>query len=54
MIVGFASPWISASMSNYKMGFNLIVGASYIVYFDAAFFVYSVVTLILRGKNAVE
>ncbi len=49
MVVGFASPWVSASMSTYNIRFKLIGVASYIVYFDMAFLVYSIITLIIRG-----
>ena len=51
MIIGFASPWIGGSMSAYGIGFDLIVAASYTVYFDIAFFIYSVVTLFIRSKG---
>ena len=51
MIVGFASPWIGGSMSTYGIGFDLIVGASYVFYFDIAFFVYSIITLFIRSKT---
>ena len=51
MIVGFASLWISGSMSTYGIGFDLIVGASYVFYFDIAFFVYSIITLFIRSKT---
>ncbi len=49
MIIGFASPWIGGSMSTYGISFKLIVAASYIVYFDIAFFVYSIITLFIRS-----
>ena len=51
MIIGFASPWIGGSMATYGIGFKLIVAVSYIVYFDIAFFVYSVITLFIRAKR---
>ena len=51
MIVGFASPWIGGSMSTYGIGFDLIVDASYVFYFDIAFFVYSIITLFIRSKT---
>ncbi len=51
MIVGFASPWISGSMSTYGIGFDLIVAASYVFYFDIAFFIYSIITLFIRSKT---
>ena len=54
MIVGFASPWISGSMSTYGIGFDLIVGASYVLYFDIAFFVYSIITLFIRSKKILK
>jgi len=54
MIVGFSSPWIGGSMSAYKIGFKLIGAISYIVYFDLAFLIYSVITLIIRGKNGLN
>lgn len=54
MIIGFASPWIGGSMSNYGIGFDLIVSVSYIFYFDIAFLIYSVVTLFIRPKNTLR
>ena len=54
MIVGFSSPWIGGSMSAYKIGFKLISAISYVVYFDLAFLIYSVITLIIRGKNGLN
>ncbi len=51
MIVGFASPWIGGSMATYKIGFELMGAVSYIVYFDMAFLVYSVITLIIRSRK---
>lgn len=51
MIIGFASPWIGGSMATYGIGFKLIVAVSYIVYFDIAFFIYSVITLFIRAKR---
>ena len=47
MVVGFASPWISASMATYGMGFRIINFASHIVTFDLAFIAYAFVTLIV-------
>ncbi len=37
-------------ISTYQIGFKLISGAAYIVYFDIAFFVYVLFTLFVRGK----
>ena len=51
MIVGFASPWISGSMSIFGIGFDLIMAASYIFYFDIAFFIYSLITSFIRSKT---
>ena len=51
MIVGLSSPWIGGTMSTYGIGFHLISAASYIVYFDIAFFIYSIITLFIRAKT---
>ena len=51
MIVGLASPWIGVNMATYKISFELIDAASYIVYFDIAFWIYSVITLIIRARK---
>lgn len=48
MVVGFMSPWVHGNMSTYGVGFDLIVAASYVVYFDIAFAVYSVITLFIK------
>ena len=48
--VGLASPWIGAEMSTYGIGFELMGAASYIIYFDMAFFIYSIITLFIRAK----
>ena len=51
MIVGFSSPWIGGSVSPSEIGFDLICKISYIVYFDLAFLIYSIVTFIIRAKR---
>jgi len=38
-------------ISTYQIGFKLISGAAYIIYFDIAFFVYSIITLFIRSKT---
>ncbi len=50
MIVGFASPWIGGNMSTYGIGFDLIFAASDVFYFDIAFLIYSIITLVIRSK----
>lgn len=52
MIVGFSSPWIGGSMSTFRIGFDLICKISYTIYFDMAFFIYSMFTLFIRIKKA--
>ena len=49
--VGLASPWIGAEMSTYGIGFELMGAASYIIYFDMAFFIYSIMTILIRAKT---
>lgn len=52
MVFGLFSSEMIASMSIYKIGFKLINRVSRIVCFDIAFFVYSVITLIIRRKRS--
>ena len=49
--VGLASPWIGAEMSTYGIGFELMGAVSYIIYFDMAFFIYSIITILIRAKT---
>lgn len=50
--VSFLSQVGEISMSTYQIGFRLISGAAYIIYFDFAFVIYSFITLFIRGKNS--
>ena len=46
--VGFVSPWINGSMSEYGIGFKLLSGASYIIYFDIAVLAYLIIGLVVK------
>lgn len=52
--VGLVSPWISAEMSTYGIGFELMGAASYIIYFDIAFFFYSIITIFIMLKIKID
>ena len=47
-ILGFAEPWIgSDGMAEYKIGFKLLCGASYVFYFDIAVLAYLIIDFII-------
>ncbi len=48
--VSFLSRVGEIGISTYQIGFKLISGAAYIIYFDMVFFIYSVITLYIRTK----
>lgn len=49
--VEFTSKWIASSMSNYGIGFTLIGYASYVIYFEFAFAMYSLAIWLIRHKR---
>ena len=47
-ILGLAEPWIGGvDMAEYKIGFKLLCGASYVFYFDIAVLVYLIIGFII-------
>ena len=47
-ILGFAEPWIGGvDMAEYKIGFKLLCGASYVFYFDIAVLAYLIIDFII-------
>ncbi len=48
--VSFLSRVGEIGISTYQIGFKLIGGAAYIIYFDIAFYVYASITMFVRGK----
>lgn len=52
--VEITSPYLGSTMPTYGIGFQLMEIASYIIYFDIAFFIYSIITLFIRLKNKIN
>lgn len=49
-----ASPWFGASALDFEIGFDLFTIASYVVYFDVAFFIYALIYFFLNLTEKVE
>lgn len=50
-IVDFCSPWIGLTISTYQSGYYCMSYASYVIYLDFAFMIYSFITLFIQSKN---
>lgn len=55
MVVGLMQKWVGGEMSEYQSGFKLLGGASYVVYADAAYIIFSfaaaILNEILKGRS---